>query len=194
VRSSLSSDLVAGLAIALFGAWFLWQGTLLRAGPGYAAIGPRVFPLIVGAGLLGSGLAILLGALAAPRERMAPAPAGERASGGPDRAAGRAAEAGPAEEPAYETDWRTLLGVAALLAAYVLLFRPLGFILTSAAFLPAGARILGSDLWRRDLLAGVLLSVATYAVFTFLLGLELPAGPLEAPIGTLRSLSGSGYG
>ena len=57
------ADTIAGGLIALFGAWFLWEATILREGPGYVAVGPRVFPLIVGAGLLLSGMAVLLGDL-----------------------------------------------------------------------------------------------------------------------------------
>ena len=153
-----SPDRLAGLVVALFGAWFLWQANELGEGPGYAAVGPKVFPIIVGLGLLGSGLALL-------------------AAGGAARAT-TADEAG--DEAALPVDWRTLGGLAGLLAAYVLLFQPLGFLLTSALFLPAGAWVLGNRAHGRAVLAGVLLSVTVYLVFTRLLGLELPAGPLEA--------------
>ena len=152
------ADTIAGVLIALFGAWFLWEATLLREGPGYAAVGPRVFPLIVGTGLLVSGLAVLVGGL--------------RAGHQPDH---------------LPTDWRTLGLMAVALAGLILLWRPLGFILTATPFLVAGARVLGSRSLIRDVVAGVLVSVGTYALFTRLLGLELPAGPLEEP---LRSLTG----
>ena len=168
-----SPDRLAGLLVALFGAWFLWQATELRSGPGYAAVGPRIFPTIVGGGLLGSGLALVL---ASPR-------------GGSGTAHERMAAADPA---GAATDWPTLLATAAALAGYVALFRPLGFIVASTVFLAAVARILGSERWPRDLLAGTILGLVTYAVFTLLLGLELPAGPLEAPIRLLRGFALSG--
>ena len=165
---------LAGLAIVLFGAWFLWQATSLRSGPGYAAIGPRTFPILVGLGLLGSGLGVLAGALRLRDEREpahteAEGPGAETVEG--DTGAG--------------TDWPTLLGIAGLLALYLALYRPLGFILASSALLPAGARILGSRAQLRDVIAGLVVSVVTYLVFTRLLGLELPAGPLAAPLGGL---------
>src|SRR5262245_38931263 len=65
--SAFNPDLLAGIAIVAFGIWFLWQASLLREGPGYAAVGPRVFPVIVGIGLLLSGLGITLVAAATVR-------------------------------------------------------------------------------------------------------------------------------
>lgn len=149
-------EAVAGAAIALFGLWFLWQAAELREGPGYAAVGPKVFPLIVGAGLFASGALLILAQVVRAQR---PEPLEE-------------AEATP------PTDWRTLGALALLLALYVLAFRPLGFILSTVAFLPAGARVLGSRSPVRDLAVGVALALATDLTFTRLLGLELPAGPL----------------
>jgi putative tricarboxylic transport membrane protein len=173
----LSPLLAAGVAVALFGAWFLLQATQLRAGPGYAAVGPRVFPTVVGIGLIASGLAVLLGAL---RRSPATAPVLEVDTTDP-----------LGTETDTETDWPTLGIVAALLAVAIALFQPLGFVITSAAFLVACARALGSRSLLRDGAAGVGLAVVTYAVFTYLLGLELPDGPLAIlllPLPLLSSL------
>ena len=164
IRSIETAERVAAIVIVAFGAWFLWQASELRSGPGYAAVGPRVFPIIVGLGLLGSGAALLVAAFRG------------RAGGDETPAADDAAP------PAIPADWPTLGGMAALLAAYVLLFQPLGFILTSIAFLVAGAWALGSRSPVRDVVAAVLVSLVTYVVFTRLLGLELPGGPLEEPL------------
>ena len=165
IRSPRVAEGVAAGAIVLFGAWVLWQAMQLREGPGYAAVGPRTFPLIVGVGLLVSGLALLWGSVH-----------------------GRPVEPGAGSEAAAPTDWRTLLTMAALLLGYVFLFQPLGFVLTSALFLIGGAWALGSRAPIRDVVCGVALSLATFFVFTRLLGLELPAGPLEAPLRALRAM------
>ena len=165
IRSLRLAHGVTAGAIVLLGAWMLWQAIQLREGPGYAAVGPRTFPLIVGGGILLSGLALLWRSL---RGRASPAEAGS--------------------EAAAPTDWRTLLTMAALLLGYVFLFQPLGFVLTSALFLIGGAWALGSRSPVRDVVAGVVLSLVTFLVFTRLLGLELPAGPLEAPLRALRAM------
>jgi putative tricarboxylic transport membrane protein len=146
------ADSVAALLIAVLGVWVLWQATSLREGPGYAAVGPRVFPMVVGVGMMVSGLALLWSSW--------------RVGSAQD------SEATPA------ADWATLLGMAAALAGYIVLYRPLGFIAASTVFLVAGAWILGSRSPLRDVLAGVLVSVGTFVLFTRLLGLELPVGPL----------------
>jgi putative tricarboxylic transport membrane protein len=166
----MQSTRVAGAAIALLGGWFLWQAVSLREGPGYAAVGPRVFPVIVGLGFLVSGLPLLLSRRS--RALRAGAPSDESANA----------------DLAPPTDWPTLVSMAVLLALYIALFLHLGFIISSAGFLLAGAWILGSRSWLRDVVAGLLLSVVTYVVFTKLLGLELPAGPLEEPIRALETL------
>ena len=149
-------DALAGLITVIGGGWFLWQAFELREGPGYAAVGPRVFPTIVGLGLLLGGFALLLSARRAVRST----------------------------EPSV--DWPTLGGFAALLAVFIALFQTLGFLIAAPLFLVAGARILGSHSLGRDVISGVLLGVVTYVVFTRLLGLELPAGPLEEPIRALQ--------
>jgi putative tricarboxylic transport membrane protein len=112
-----------------------------------------VFPAIVGLGLAVSGLALAL--LGSPP---------------PD----------PTED--RRLDWRTLVLMGAALAAYLTLYIPLGFPLASAAFFIAGAWILGSRRPGRDVLSAVVLVVVVYVVFTRLLGLSLPAGPLEEPM------------
>ena len=151
-RLGVAPDRLAGVVIVVFGAWFLWQAATLREGPGYAAIGPRAFPLLVGVGILGSGIAL---AAAPPRHTE------------------------PSDEDALPpVDYRTLLGAGAILAGYVILFAPVGFILASTAFVVASSWNLGSRSVGRDLAAGFATSLVAYVVFTRLLGLELPGGPL----------------
>lgn len=137
-RLADSADRLAGATIGVFGAWFLWQAAILREGPGYAAVGPRVFPVIVGLGILASGLA--LGA-------------------SPTRRPEAESDIGP------ERDWRTLAGAAAILAGYIVLFQPLGFVVASTLFLAASSWNLGSRSLRRDMVAGLLTSAAAYLVF-----------------------------
>lgn len=177
-RFTYNPSFIAGVCIALFGAWFIWQATLLREGPGYAVIGPRVFPLIVGIGFAVSGLTLLISALRPP-----PSETQHSSDVRPPEADGSTLST------QHSSDWSTLLAMAALLAGYVVMFRPVGFLITSAAFLVGGAWALGSRNWLRDVVVGVALSVVTFAVFTRLLGLELPAGPLEEPLRALVSIS-----
>ncbi len=161
-------DAVAALAVVLLGAWWLWQSNGLREGPGYAAVGPRTFPIIIAVGLLGGGAALALAAVRGSRS--------DRAAAIPADTTDVAAET-EAEDAAPSADWPTLLATAGVLAVYLALFQPLGFVIASTALMAAGARVLGSRAWRRDLLSGLAVSLVTFLIFTRLLGLELPTGP-----------------
>ena len=152
VRRWVHPHLLAAEAIVLFGVWYLWQALALHEGPGYAAVGPRVFPALVGTGVLLSGAALVLDQLRQPAELVP-----------------------PAVEPA---DWPTLGLTALAFALYLASLLPLGFVPATTLFVPLCARVLGSRALLRDLLSGAGLSLTTSALFTRLLGLELPRGPL----------------
>lgn len=140
----------AGLLVAALGAAALAGAMTMREGPGYAAVGPRVFPLMVSAGLLLCGLAMTFVALRQPRP-----------------------EVEPADRP-------TLGLTAAAFALYLALFTAIGFVLATVLYVTAQARIFGSRSLVRDGIAGAGLALGCYALFEGLLGLELPVGPLEA--------------
>ena len=184
----VSPDRLAGVIIAVLGAWILWQAFNISQGAGTGAVGPRVFPIIVGLGILASGIALILSRPQHTPEAVPGEVGGVAANAlehdALEHGAGHAEAEAAAEEP---IDWATLGWMAALLAVYIAAYIPLGFPIASALFLIAGARVLGSRAWLRDLIAGVVVSLAAYVVFTSLLGLELPGGPLEEP---LRALFG----
>jgi putative tricarboxylic transport membrane protein len=181
LAARLSPDRLAGGVIVLLGAWILWQAFAIPQGSGVGAVGPRVFPIIVALGILASGVTMLLSRPGDTPEALPGEVGGVAAEALDDETGGAPAEAAAEAPP----DWATLGGIAALLAVYIALYIPLGFPIASALFLVAGARVLGSRAWPRDVIAGILVSLAAYLVFTFLLGLELPGGPLEEPLNAL---------
>jgi putative tricarboxylic transport membrane protein len=85
----------------------------------------------------------------------------------------------PASEDADRTasvQWLTPALLCVALLGYVLALEPAGFVLASAVFFVATARILGSHHSIRDVLVAVPLTVAIYFGFTQLLEITLPAG------------------
>ncbi len=122
----------------------------------WAPSGTRFFPLVVSIGLILFSLAFLA-----------------RVTVWTDTDLGVHAAA-----EAADTDWTVPAMVAAGLIGYVVLIEPLGYVLASALFFPFGARVLGSRSPLRDVVAGVALAVAVYFLFTRLLGVPLPPGPL----------------
>jgi putative tricarboxylic transport membrane protein len=150
--------LVAVALIAL-GGLVLVESTRIGGGTGFTPVGPAVMPLVVGGGLLVLGVLLLARTTIWPdvdlRERV--------------------------EAEDRFTDWPTTGLLVGLLVAYAIVLNVLGYIVATAAFVPAGARILGSRDVRRDVILGVALALVVYIGFTRFLGVRLPAG-LLAPI------------
>ncbi|MDW5378138.1 tripartite tricarboxylate transporter TctB family protein [Halomonas sp. HP20-15] len=68
-----------------------------------------------------------------------------------------------------------LLAVLGVLVVYALLFTQLGFIVTTFFAVLALARLFEAT-WRKALLAGVLMALGSYLLFTQGLGISLPGG------------------
>ncbi len=147
------------IAAAVAGGGLLAFRASLRIpeGSGYAAVGPRVFPVIVSAGVLLLGLALLA-----------------RVTVWPDRELlGRAAE------EARATHWPAPLLLGAVLLAYALALVPLGFVLATAPFFAAVAWVLDDRRPARAFGLSFLVALLTYLGFTRLLGIALPPGLLD---------------
>jgi putative tricarboxylic transport membrane protein len=81
--------------------------------------------------------------------------------------------------PTVETlDRRPFAATAVASALFLAAFVPLGFVLSSAAFLVAQSRILGSRALVRDTIAAVVFVLAVYWLFVGFLTVALPKGPL----------------
>ena len=125
-------------------------------------VGPRAFPYAVGVLLLlaAAGLVVSL-------------------------ARGRrgAAEGGEDVDTAAGTDWATVGTLAAAFVALVLLVEPLGWPVAATVLFGGTAWALGARPVWRPLLVGAVLGLLTYLLFVRLLGLYMPAGPLEGVLG-----------
>jgi putative tricarboxylic transport membrane protein len=115
--------------------------------------GAGLFPLLVGISLLGLSLALFLWSLKtkdiSTRDQ-------EPFPGGKDR--------------------RRVLAVGASLALFVLLLKPLGYGLCSAALMAAILRLLGLRSWGRILLISLATAAISFYLFDALLGVPLPRG------------------
>lgn len=148
---------IAAAVIVLGAAVVLFTAFQIAAKGGFGPQQPGFFPLIVGVGLVGFGLAFLV-----------------RTTAKPDYALREQAAEGHAD-----THWRTLWTVIIGLVIYAFILEPLGYILATTIFFLAIAWIAGSRRWIRDIIVAVLFSVVIYFGFTELLGVRLPAGLLE---------------
>ncbi|HAN25777.1 MAG: tripartite tricarboxylate transporter TctB family protein [Microbacterium sp.] len=141
--------LVFGLGLyALIGAFAIRT-------PAGAQVGPRVFPYLVSALLIGAGTALIIGVL---RGRL-----GQR-------------EEGEDIDSSARTDWWTITKLVLLFVGVVLLLDVLGWWLTAALLFGGAALSLGAKKWWIALTAGLILGIATQILFGEGLGLFLPRG------------------
>jgi putative tricarboxylic transport membrane protein len=157
------SDRVTGGFLVLLGALAFWGGSRLPGVPGQD-VGPAVFPMVIGAGLVLCGALIALGI---GRSFEAPEPDSAEAVPG---LAGRLGRLGPL----------AALLPPGLLIFYVLVVERLGFLPTAAIIVLACALALGAS-WRLALGMALLAPPAVHLVFYKLLRVPLPDGLLAAP-------------
>ncbi|AXH00756.1 tripartite tricarboxylate transporter TctB family protein (plasmid) [Deinococcus wulumuqiensis] len=150
-------DLLVALGITLAGVLLLFGTFQIPFGIN-AVVGPRVFPLIVSAGIIVLGLFLTFNALR-----------------------------GDYAEPGLEEDTDpnapinhvnpTIILVGFLLGAVLL--QPLGFVLGTAIMYFSVAYAFGERRYGLMLLVALTVSLVTYVMFTRGLGLTLPAGFLK---------------
>lgn len=146
------AQLAFATVILLLGALVLTEGLGVRGD--LSPQGPRFFPTALGVMWLVLGVLYL-----ASRIRSV-------AGGAPDDSTERLAHV------------KRLAVLAVLLVVYVYVLYPLGYALSTALFFIGAAAALGSTHHRRDVVVGVLLSLAVYFVFSRMLGISLPSGVL----------------
>jgi putative tricarboxylic transport membrane protein len=112
----------------------------------YDALGPRLLPYIVGAGLILTGLTIFTGAF----------------------------RRHPAEREAL--DLFPLVWIVAALLVPIVALRAIGWIPVATLVFALGARAFGSRRVALDLALGLAFGIVTFVLFNYALGLNLPAG------------------
>jgi putative tricarboxylic transport membrane protein len=157
------SDRVTGGFLVLLGALAFWGGSRLPGVPGQD-VGPAVFPMVIGAGLVLCGSLIAFGIGRSFEE--APPESDERAPG----LAGMLGRYAPL----------AALVPPALLIFYVIVVERLGFLPTAAIMVLACALALGAS-WRLALGLALLAPPAVHLAFYKMLRVPLPDGLLTAP-------------
>jgi putative tricarboxylic transport membrane protein len=152
------SELGICLLLAVLGAAVLIDAVLISSdftqrGP----IGPKTMPAIVGVGLLVVAVLLAIDVLRGGR--------GE-------------SETGEDVDLSAPADWRTVLSLCAAFLANAALINVAGFLVSGVILFWGSAYALGSRDMTRDPLIAAGLTVVTYVVFNYLLGVPLPGIPL----------------
>ncbi len=74
--------------------------------------------------------------------------------------------------------WRTVLAVSLSLVGYMVLFKQLGFILTTFMFLFFLLRFIGKKGWILSIALALIISLSCYGFFSYVLGTPLPKGQI----------------
>ncbi|HAJ37149.1 MAG TPA: hypothetical protein DCL15_15840 [Chloroflexi bacterium] len=140
------------LAIVLVGVFYLWGALQIRESTTYAAVGPRFMPNAIGIGIILSGIWLFAFPGASPA---------------------------PDSPLSVSLDWLSIGLMLGVVAAYIAIFRMVGYVLATTLLLWGGAQILGERRHlMRDGVIAVVLSATIYYAFSQLLRINLPPGPL----------------
>jgi putative tricarboxylic transport membrane protein len=162
VRSSnrggrVDSDVVAGGFMFVFAVGYLAAAFAIpESSFENTPVGPKAVPIAIGVALATASLALAIRGFVWGRSRR-------------DAASG---------DEAPPQDLRKLGVVALLLLAYILIFVPLGYALSTFMFMLAATTYLDREHWIRNLVYAVVFSVVVYSIFVYVFGVQLPAGIL----------------
>jgi putative tricarboxylic transport membrane protein len=158
-------DLAVAAVLVLFGIAVIGLGLRLDAGVQTDPLGPRVFPLALGAAIAVCGLLLAVAAVLGDRWTTSAAVFVEAAHD-------------DASEGEVGSSWR-LIGAIAATAAYLVLFERLGYLLATPGYVAAILLLQPGVRTRAFLTAPVFVTLALYAAFRFGLLIPVPDGILE---------------
>ncbi len=162
----MRGDRLAAAVALVFSLIYLGLALRIPPSPFAAAIvGPRVLPVTIGMVLVAASLALLIQAL----RKEVPTPVVQDEETG-------AAEA--LEASAIPVDPVRLGVVILILVAYLFLFVPLGYVISTFLFILSMTMYLDRRHWVRNLVYAVVFPLVVYLLFTEVLEVLLPRGPL----------------
>lgn len=161
----MRKDLIAAAILIVFGAYIVAVGLKIPLGVATDPLGPRTFPVALGAGIVICGVLLAAGALVfrgGPRPR----------TSAPDVDDDEISESGPASSV-------RLVGAIAVTGIYLLLFEPLGYLLSTPLYVFAVLLLHGGAPRRALLITPIAVTVVLYATFKYGLMIPVPEGMLE---------------
>ncbi|MEJ7670551.1 MAG: tripartite tricarboxylate transporter TctB family protein [Casimicrobiaceae bacterium] len=147
-------EMLISFALIALGSFVVLETRSIAETQGYAQIGPRLFPYIIGVGLTLCGAVLGWHALTGGWRNI---PLDQEGHGAPD--------------------WLAFFIISAGIVLHMLVIGWAGFIIASTLLFVLIARGFGSRRLVRDALIAVALAAVVFFVFTSGLGLKLPSGP-----------------
>jgi len=151
-------EMLVSLGLIALGSFVIYETQNIAETQGYAQIGPRLFPYLIGIGLTLCGAVLGWQAL----------------SGGWRNV--------PLDQEGHDTpDWLAFAVISAGIVLHMIVIGWAGFILAALLLFVMVARGFGSRRPVRDVVIAVVLAALVFALFTYGLGLNLPKGPFGGP-------------
>jgi putative tricarboxylic transport membrane protein len=155
-------EIVIGALVLLGGVAVIRASFDLPPGTATDPLGPRGFPLMLGAGLAACGVVLIVASLRVAA-RIAAAPAVPT----------------PDDEIRLPYSWRQMGGAVAATVVYVFALVPLGALISSMGYALALLLLQGRPGRREAVATVVVFPLFVFLLIDTLLGVPLPAGPLE---------------
>lgn len=188
----LDMDVVIGGVVFLFALVLLAAASRIPPSPiSSVVLGPRVMPMAVSAVLAAAAVVLAVrGLLRTVHTPAQPSPRGDAPTeSGVDQEPGEGLAASEltvggdrgaeTEEPGVRPGQaRRFFVITGMLLGYILLFFPVGYLLSTFAFLAAASTYVDPRKWRRNLAYAAIFSVVVYVAFTLGLNVQLPPGVL----------------
>jgi len=146
-------ELLISLGLIALGTFVIWETRTIAETQGYAQIGPRLFPYIIGCGLTLCGAVLAWHAVAGGWRHV------------------------PLDEAHDAPDWMAFAIISIGVILHMVIIGWAGFIIASTVLFVLVARGFGSRRLVRDALIAVVLATVVFFIFTLALGLSLPKGP-----------------
>ena len=141
----MKPDRLLAASVFAFGTVYLALTFLIpEPSGGYATVGPRAFPVMIGIGLISCSIWI----------------------------GSNKVQSSPVTK--MRVDWRLFAFSAITFLTYILLLDSIGYVLATVGFITLESRLLGSRSWLRNLTVGCVITALVYAIFSALLGIPLP--------------------
>lgn len=175
----MTKNTISGGIFLLFSLLYIYWGMKIPPSP-YTneAVGPRVFPLTIGVLLALASIAlIILGLLNARQTKVTNEP--DQLSQNEDDLKMGAHESNEEDELEDQAqDSKKTFVILGLLLCYVLLFVPLGYILSTSLFILGLSIYLDRKHWIRNIVYAIVFPSVIFILFNNVLSVYLPTGPL----------------
>jgi putative tricarboxylic transport membrane protein len=146
-------EFLCSLGLLAIGLFVLVDAGNIPQAQSFSGVGPRLFPYIVGTGLVVCGALLVWRVFAGGWRNM------------------------PEDQSAHANpDWRAFATISAGIVLQMVLIGWAGFVLAGVVLFVLVARGFGSTRLVRDIVIGAVLVTVAYLTFTRLLSLSLPAG------------------